>query len=335
MPIGTQRTERLLNLFTFLLNSAQPQSAVEIRNSLPHYQVSRSETSFKRTLGRDVQTLRQMGVPVDVDLEAGYRILPRAYHLPLVEFSEEELGGLALASRVVSTLAPALQEAADSALRKLAFGNWDSLHQAEERQADLEFQMLRDRGGLRPEALETLLDALLNRWTLRIRYWARTSHQTTTRDVDPYGLVIHDGQWYLVGSCHLRGGVRTFKGIRMQRLEISPLSRRHGQDFAVPEGFDLRTHVGLARWRQGKGGPPFTARVWFDKEVWWWVKENWGSFGTAQEGSEGGVLSVKVQDADAFVGAVLEFGLHAEVKEPEFLRARLVGILERIVEAHR
>jgi proteasome accessory factor B len=334
MATATKRTERLLNLFTFLLNSRQPQSAVDIRKTIPHYQVSRSGVSFKRTLGRDVQALRQLGVPLEVDVEGGYRIVPKAYHLPLLEFSEGELNGLALAWRIVSTLEPPLPEAAESALRKLSFGNWESLRQAEEKEADLEFQLLRRRGGLSPEALETLLDAILNRRTLRIRYWARTSRQTTERDVDPYGLLIHDGQWYLVGFCHLRLSIRVFKGIRIKKLQISPLSRQQGGDFDVPNNFNLRDHFAFPRWRQRKSGVPLAVKVWFDSEVWWWIKDNWGPFGTVQDEPGGGVLNVQVQDADAFVEAMLEFGLHAEVKEPQSLRLQMVRVLERIMEVH-
>jgi proteasome accessory factor B len=328
------RTERLLNLFAFLLNSARSRSASDIRDSVPQYAAHSSESSFRRSLGRDVQTLRQAGVPVEVDSESRYRVSPRAYHLPALEFSEKELDGLALASRIVSTLAPSLQEAADSALRKLAFGNWDSLHRAEENEADLEFRLLRSRSQLIPEDLAVLLNAVLNRRTIRIRYRARSTGQTTLRDVDPYGLAIHEGQWYLVGFCHLRGDIRTFKGVRIAKLEMPTTSASRKPAFAIPEGFALEKHVSLPRWRRPGNAPPFAAKVWFDKEVWWWAKENWGAHGAAREEPQGGTLEVEVGDADAFLRALLELGIHAEVKAPERFRGQAVAALERIVEAH-
>lgn len=333
MATRMQRTERLLNLFTFLLNSREPRSANDIKEQVPHYGESRSEVSFRRILGRDVQTLRGVGVPVEVDAEGGYRVLPRAYHLPLLDLSEEELGGLVLAYRIVSDLAPPLREGAESALRKLAFGNWDDLRVAEQRQGDLDFEVLRARPGLSGEAFESILEAVLKRRTLRIRYRARTSGRASVRDVDPYGLAIHEGQWYLVGFCHLRKEVRTFKGIRMQRVEISPFSRQC-DNFPVPEGFDLREHLGIPRWRRSKGTPPFEAEVRFDEEVWWWVRDNWVDFGSMEEDRGGGRLRTQVRDAEALIGTVLEFGGHAEVKEPEFLRQQLCTALERIVSMH-
>jgi hypothetical protein len=102
----------------------------------------------------------------------------------------------------------------------------------------------------------------------------------------------------------------------------------------VPEGFDLAEHIGLPRWRYRKGGSPFTAKVWFDREVWWWVKDNWGCFGMAEDEPEGGTLCVEVEDTEAFLGAVLELGLYAEVKGPPFLRKKMVEALEQVLEAH-
>jgi len=335
MRVGSQRIERLLNLLTFLLNSSVSKSAEEIRTSIPHYRASETQAAFKRTLGRDMQALREVGVPVEVDDGFNYRIEPKAYHLPLLNFTEEELSGLALASRIVSNLAPSLQEAAESALRKLSFGSWEDMRRAEENETDLEFQLLYGRGGLKPEKLQVLMDAVLNRHTVKVRYWARTSHQTTTRDVDPYGLVIHDGQWYLVGFCHLRGDVRTFKGIRIRSLSLSKPSQPNRSDFEIPQGFDLQAHVGVPRWSHPSFTPSFTAKVRFDKEVFWWVRENWGIYGSIEEEADAGILSVEVRDPDAFVDAILEFGRHAEVREPKSLRNKAISALERIVEAHR
>lgn len=194
--------------------------------------------------------------------------------------------------------------------------------------------MLHGGGGLKGEEFKTGLDAVLKRRTVRIRYRGRTTREATDGDVDPYGLVIRDGQWYLVGFCHLRREVRAFKGIRIERLEISPLSRGRGPDFAIPKGLDIRSQVDLPRWRQGKDGPPFRAEVWFDKEIWWWVKENWRWLGRDQKDLGGGVLSVEVHDADAFLGAVLELGVHAEIKGPPFLRRKMVETLKELVQAH-
>jgi predicted DNA-binding transcriptional regulator YafY len=68
-----------------------------------------------------------------------------------------------------------------------------------------------------------------------IRY--RTWHHETARIIDPYGLILRDGLWYVAGWCHLREAIRVFRLDRIQRHRV--LSR----SFARPEGFDPRETV--------------------------------------------------------------------------------------------
>ncbi|MBO9607029.1 MAG: WYL domain-containing protein [Paenibacillaceae bacterium] len=39
------------------------------------------------------------------------------------------------------------------------------------------------------------------------------------RTIDPYGLVYWNGKWYVVGYCHLRGEIRSFRVDRMSGME--------------------------------------------------------------------------------------------------------------------
>lgn len=50
--------------------------------------------------------------------------------------------------------------------------------------------------------------------------------KASERKLDTYGLACHDGCWYAVGWCHLRGAVRSF---RLDRI---------GSLAALEEGFE-------------------------------------------------------------------------------------------------
>jgi len=54
----------------------------------------------------------------------------------------------------------------------------------------------------------------------------------TERVLSPYGLARHEGRWYIVGHCHLRGQPRVFRLDRV--LELRPLDER----FTRPPNFD-------------------------------------------------------------------------------------------------
>jgi predicted DNA-binding transcriptional regulator YafY len=59
----------------------------------------------------------------------------------------------------------------------------------------------------------------------------------TERRLDPYGLVLHTGRWYVTGHDHRRGEVRTFRLDRIGTVRLSETS------FTAPEGFDPTAHV--------------------------------------------------------------------------------------------
>ena len=66
------------------------------------------------------------------------------------------------------------------------------------------------------------------------------------RDVDPYGLVYREQAWVLVGWCHLRKEVRSFRVDRMRGVEMAPKPK--SPDFDRPTGFDVREHANRSPW---------------------------------------------------------------------------------------
>src|SRR5512138_2620027 len=84
--------------------------------------------------------------------------------------------------------------------------------------------------------LRALVTAARRRERVEIEYAAVSRAQAAWRPVDPYGIVHHAGEWYVVGHCHKRGDVRTFRIDRIAAL------RTTGQRFEPPAGFDLEAY---------------------------------------------------------------------------------------------
>src|SRR5262245_58793781 len=59
-------------------------------------------------------------------------------------------------------------------------------------------------------SLRELVSAVRGRRRVEIDYVSASRHQHERRPLDPYGVVLHAGEWYVVGFCHKRGDVRTF-----------------------------------------------------------------------------------------------------------------------------
>src|SRR5919199_5050155 len=119
--------ERLINLVALLLEARRPLSFDEIRRVMPAYQHS-DPASAKRMFERDKDTLREVGIPVELggtdvwDVEQGYRIPKDQYYLPEVSFTADEVWALFVAAHT-----PGEDGEARQAFQKLSTGTETNL----------------------------------------------------------------------------------------------------------------------------------------------------------------------------------------------------------------
>lgn len=203
-----------------------------------------------RTVRRDIQALIAMGIPVAVERgrDGGYLLAP-GYRLPPMVFNDDEALALLLGLQAVQPLGLP-QVAVASAQAKLARVMPAAL------QARL--GALAEHVALAPGAaadvpapVDAALLALLSSAARRgqrvaLRYQAAPTADgqpaVTQRLVDPYGLGLVAGQWYLAAHCQLRGAMRSFRLDRVVQAE--PVA----QSFGRPAAFDVLAHLrrGLA-----------------------------------------------------------------------------------------
>ncbi len=185
-----------------------------------------------RTVHRDIESLAAAGVPVEAlrGPAGGYR-LPGGYRTRLTGLTVDEaealfaagmpgpaaelgLGGELAAARlkVLAALPQELQERATRAQRLFH---------------------LDTRGWFRAEdrvpRLPELAAALWRGCRIRIRY--REGRRVVQRTLDPLGLVVKGGAWYLVA--HRSAGMRVYRVSRVVSV------RRLGQELHRPRDFDL------------------------------------------------------------------------------------------------
>jgi predicted DNA-binding transcriptional regulator YafY len=194
----------------------------------------------ERSLRRYIQRLVDLGIPVDSERGpyGGYRLRPR-FRLPPLMLSAEEavavtLGLLVARPLGVGTAVPAaasalakLQRVLPDALRERVRALGDSLGVVLPASAPAEID---------PRILTELGAAAHTTRSVTFDYRSFRG-ETTTRTVDPYGLVFHARCWYLVAHDHLRSDLRTFRVDRIGALA-------EGEDrFTRPEGFDAVDHL--------------------------------------------------------------------------------------------
>jgi predicted DNA-binding transcriptional regulator YafY len=143
---------------------------------------------------------------------------------------------------------------------------------------------------------------------VRLRY--REGRKVVQRTVDPLGLVLKGGAWYLIAR--RSAGMRVYRVSRV--ASVSPL----GDLFDRPPGFDL-----ISFWDEwSRAFEQSRGRV----EVRLRVSEEVRRFlpGEPRIAPDGSVV-VSFQDLGDAYREVLRFGADAEVLEPAELRSRIAG----------
>jgi proteasome accessory factor B len=308
MEASSSRLSRLLNVVAALSETRRPLTAREIRDRVDA-DYPDDDSLFRRQFERDKKELRDLGIDLVVEdvpgadpPELGYRVARDQYGLRLPDLDADEVAALQLAVSLVRL------DGIDGGSGLLKLGAAAGGTGADGVAA------LPAHPQLGP-----LFAAVAERRTARFDY----RDPGASRQVDPYRLDLARGRWYLLGFDHDRQAERWF---RLDRIVGSP-------ELGPPHGFELPAgEVGGSvpdPWLLGDA-PPVTARVAVDATAAPLARSIAGQAVVTSEDDGAIVLELPVSHPDGFRSFVLGLGEHAEVLEPESLRADIVAWLEAI-----
>jgi predicted DNA-binding transcriptional regulator YafY/CTP:molybdopterin cytidylyltransferase MocA len=224
------RASRLLSILLLL----------QTRGRLTAQQLADELEVSVRTIYRDVESLHGAGIPLygDAGRDGGYRLLD-GYRTRLTGLTTEEAEALFLAGLPGPAAELGLGTVVAAAQLKLKAALPGELR---DRAQHIQERFLLDAPGWYSDGdevphLSAVADAVWRQKALQVRYsgWRRT----VTRRLEPYGLVLKAGRWYLVahGGRHLG----TYKVNQILDLEVLD------ESFTRPGDFDLagywRDHV--------------------------------------------------------------------------------------------
>ncbi len=81
-----------------------------------------------------------------------------------------------------------------------------------------------DLGQASAETLAAVREAIADRRSLDIDYYAYNRDEVTSRRVDPYRVTADQGAWYLLAHCHRAAGERLFRVDRIRSLVVTDAS---------------------------------------------------------------------------------------------------------------
>jgi len=155
----------------------------------------------------------------------------------------------------------------------------------------------------RPELLELIEHAASNRRRLEIDYYTAYRDELTTREIDPYSVANHDGDWFVQAWCHKADAIRTF---RVDRIEAATET---GVEFDGPP-----SDLAPPRFGPGDDGVPVTLRL---PPTGRWIVETYPTT-SVESTPEGGWLVTLDVAGDVFLERLmLRAGPDADVVSPD------------------
>lgn len=191
-----------------------------------------------RTVYRYIDSLCASGVPIvsDAGRNGGYSLPKNFVDAPLL-FSVEEQRSLLHATVFAKEAGYPFGEEINNAARKI------KTYTNREQESVLNHQLSGfevvnnaiNRSGMK--VLEELKDAIANEHSVEIEYRTVHEEQAQKRVVDPYGILFWYNKWYLVGFCHLRNGIRSFRIERILQLKQTQMEFKRPEAFSAKEFF--------------------------------------------------------------------------------------------------
>jgi predicted DNA-binding transcriptional regulator YafY len=272
------------------------------------------EATRRAAFERDKAALRAIGVPIETVVLTGQKAGVSAYW---IDRDRYELADLRLEPDEMRAL-----QVAVAAVRPT--GGQDALWKLGVEAADSGLGVTASV----PEvaALPALREAAARRASVQFDY------RSKSRQLDPYGLLLRDGFWYVVGFDHEHGETRTY---RVDRIGGDVLAGERGE-FVRPDGFDLRAAFPSDPKELGADGDGTVARVRVESRRAAAVERELGSERVVAR-RRGGAVEFEVPCANvaAFRSWVLGLLDHAEVLGPADVRANVVDWLTAITTAPR
>lgn len=303
---------------------------LQTRGRMTAAQLARELDVSVRTVYRDVEALHSAGVPLygDAGHAGGYQLLA-GYRTRLTGLSAGEAEALFLSG----IPGPAAELGLGPALAAAQLKLRAALPAALRDQAD----RIRTRFHLDAPGwyaadeevphLTAVADAVWHSRVLAVRYRRWKEPTDVDRRLEPYGLVLKAGRWYVVAG----PGPRTYRVDQILELESQ------GEEFSPPADFDL-----AAYWQRYQAD--FVARLHRGEAV---VRLSPAAAARLTGAAARALAETGVREEDGWTRAVLpiesedralaEFlslGTGAEVLEPRSLRSRIAATARDVASRH-
>jgi predicted DNA-binding transcriptional regulator YafY len=312
------RAARLIKM-VLLLQSRPSMTAAELAREL--------EVS-ERTVTRDAQALSEAGVPVYADRGrvGGYRLVG-GYRTRLTGLHRSEAEALFLSGVPGALREMGLEDAASAARLKVSAALLPSLRDAS-RTAAQRFHLDAPNWFKEPETpvlLPAVADAVWDDRRITARY--RRGEDEVVRELEPYGLVLKAGVWYLCARVAAGGSFRVYRIDRFTAVDPGEERFEREPEFDLPAFWEeraeqfarsiLRARIVVRLSPDGVRGLPHALDSLSAREAL--------ADSDAPDGDGWVTVTLPVESEEVAHTQLTALGPEVEVLAPESLRERFAG----------
>ncbi len=308
---------------------------LQARGRLTAATLAQAMAVSQRTILRDIDQLSAAGVPLwgERGRQGGFQ-LREGWSTQLTGMTEPEANALLLAGLPGPATELGLGAAAASARLKLVASlphGWrEQAAQVGERLHIDPVDWYRERDA--PRFLREVADAVWHARRLAIDY--ESWQGRAQREIEPLGLVLKAGAWYVLARSVGQSDVRTYRIASLHGLGAG------GRAFRRPRGFNLAQAWQAATERFEASLRPLQARLWASPRALGWLDHARipatvlpDACGNAPRPDWREAL-VAVESTEQAARLLLGFGAEIEVLAPPALRDELLRIARAVLALH-
>jgi len=285
-----------------------------------------------KSIRRDIDYLKnQCDAPIAYDSRRyGFHYTEESYSLPAMNISESDLFAISLARKT-------LRQYENNPIYHKLSSVFGKIERALPTRISVDPAWIDERMTVFPESRtaidptiwDKVAEGLRHSHRLGLQYLKPGEETAGDRLVDPYHIASFQGEWYLVGHCHLRREVRTFAISRIKAVQTSDA------DFLIPDNFSFEKfsgqHFGIFR-----GERDFSVKILFSPRHRPYVEEReWHREQSLERQPDGGVLlSFTSNHLFEVKRWVLSWGAGVKVLAPQELAKDLRDELRQTLQAY-
>jgi proteasome accessory factor B len=338
------RGELILRQWNLLRTLQTRGQGIPLRDLAEEFNVS------ERTIQRDLEILAEVGFPIgheEDDYGKRFWRLPHDFFRtgPLVVGLTEAIS-LHLADRLLIPLAGTLfTDGLQSLLAKIRAS---VPRTALDYFAGLDGMIIVRRLGqtdysAKAAMIRVLTEAVRTERSVTLSYRALWKREQYTTLVDPYGLVLYDGDLFLVARSHRADDLRSFKVARILAAEPTNAPFERPDDFSLEDHF--RTAFGImpagdaaievcVKFTGGAAGL-VEERMWHSSQKLEWLEDEATLFPELEGDGQAVVATFRLGNLVEFRRWLRGFGVEAEVVRPASLREELRQEYEQLAARYR